>query len=202
MNGRPASRPSRFISCKTVPCNTHTRARTHAHAHIHTHTHIRNQGRQQSSSGRFGKDRRLPLPRIEPRFYSRLTARSLITIPIELFPLVAEQDPVHTEDEQNNGNTTQYRNKTVCVGCTEGTSVVSTFPYSFVYLHCAVPVSMNYTLCLIRVRIKVLSNFQRGQTAGARFAGETITKLATLLGASRAAVPIVRTSHTDHGKTS
>jgi len=47
-----------------------------------------------------------------------------------------------------------------------------------------------------------LSDFQRGQTVGAGLAGETLIKSATLLGVSRAAVPKVRTSHTDHGKTS
>jgi len=100
MSGRPASRPSRFISWKAVPC-THARARAHTHTHTHTtHAHIRKQGRQQSPSGRFGKDRHLLLPRIEPRcLYCRLTARSLITIPTELSPLVAERDPVHTEDD-------------------------------------------------------------------------------------------------------
>ena len=140
MSGRPASHPSRSIS-------------------LHTQTHIRKQGRQQSLSGRFGKDRYLPLPRIEPRcLYCRLTARSLITIPNELSPLFAEQDPVHTEDEQNNGNTRQYRNKTVCVECTERTSAVSTFRYCFVYLPCVVPVSMNYTLCLEPFITKVLQN--------------------------------------------
>jgi hypothetical protein len=38
-----------------------------------------------------------------------------------------------TEDGQNNGNTTQYRNKTVCVGCTERTLVVSFDILLFVY---------------------------------------------------------------------
>jgi len=123
------------------------------------YTHTRKQGRQQSPSGRFGKDRHLLLPRIEPRcLYCRLTARSLITIPTESSPLIAERDPVHTEDEQNNGNTRQYRNKTVCVGCTERTSVVSAFRCSLVYLHCVVPVSMNYTLCLVTFLLKVLQN--------------------------------------------
>ena len=47
-----------------------------------------------------------------------------------------------------------------------------------------------------------LSDFQRGQTVDARLAGETVNKSATLLGVSRAAVSKVRTSYTDHGKTS
>jgi hypothetical protein len=47
-----------------------------------------------------------------------------------------------------------------------------------------------------------LSDFQRGQNVGARLAGEIVIKSATLLGISRAAVPKVMTSYTDHGKTS
>jgi hypothetical protein len=101
MSVRPASRPSRP-------------------------THTGKEGRQQSLSIRFGKDRHHPLSRIEPRcLYCRLTACSLITIPTELFPLVAEQDPVHTEDGKHNRNTRQYRNKIACFGCTERTSVES-----------------------------------------------------------------------------
>jgi hypothetical protein len=34
--------------------------------------------------------------------------------------------------DKNNGNTRQYRNKTVCVGCTESTLVVSIVRYFFV----------------------------------------------------------------------
>jgi len=37
-----------------------------------------------------------------------------------------------TGDGQINGNTGQYSNKTVCVGCTERILVVSIFPNSFV----------------------------------------------------------------------
>jgi hypothetical protein len=47
-----------------------------------------------------------------------------------------------------------------------------------------------------------LSDFQRGEIVGARLAGETVIKLATVLGVSKAAVPKVTTSYTDHGKTS
>ena len=36
-------------------------------------------------------------------------------------------------DGQNNGNTGQYQNKTVCVGCTEITLVVSFVILLFVY---------------------------------------------------------------------
>jgi len=44
------------------------------------------------------------------------------------------------------------------VGCTERTSVVSTFRHCFVCLRCVVPVSMHYILCLVTVRMEVLQN--------------------------------------------
>jgi predicted transcriptional regulator len=47
-----------------------------------------------------------------------------------------------------------------------------------------------------------LSNFQRGQIVGARLAGTSVIKTATLLGAFRAAVSKVITAYTNHGKTS
>ena len=50
---------------------------------------------------------------------------------------------IHTGDGQNNGSNRQYRNKTVSLGCTERTLVVSIFRYSFVCLRCVVPVSMR-----------------------------------------------------------
>jgi len=40
---------------------------------------------------------------------------------------------IHTGDGQNNGNTRQYRNKIVSVGCTERTLVVSFVILLFVY---------------------------------------------------------------------
>jgi len=46
-----------------------------------------------------------------------------------------------TGDGQNNGNTRQYRNETVYVGCTESTLVVSIVRYFFVCWRCVVPVS-------------------------------------------------------------
>jgi hypothetical protein len=49
-----------------------------------------------------------------------------------------------TENGQNNGNARQYRNKTPCVGCTERTLVVTIVCYTFVCLHCVVPVSVRY----------------------------------------------------------
>jgi transposase len=47
-----------------------------------------------------------------------------------------------------------------------------------------------------------LSDFQIGQIFGARLDGASVNKTATLLGASRAAVPKVVTAYTDRGKTS
>jgi len=55
----------------------------------------------------------------------------------------------------NNGNTRQDRNKTVCVGCTERTLVVSFIILLFVLV---VPVSVHYRLCLVTVCMKVLHN--------------------------------------------
>jgi hypothetical protein len=46
-----------------------------------------------------------------------------------------------------------------------------------------------------------VSDIQRGQIVGARLAAASVTKTATSLAVSRAAVPKVMT-HTDHGKTS
>ena len=40
---------------------------------------------------------------------------------------------VHTREGQNNVNTTQYRNKAVCVGCTERTLVLYFVIILFVY---------------------------------------------------------------------
>ena len=92
---------------------------------------------------------------------------------------------------KNNGNTRQYRNKTVCVGCTEPSLVVSIFHYSFVCLHCVVPVSMQHRFCLVTVCMKELkigglSDFQRGQIVGACLVGASVTKTTTVLGVCRA----------------
>jgi transposase len=46
-----------------------------------------------------------------------------------------------------------------------------------------------------------LSEFERGQVVGARLAGESVTKIDTLLGVSRATVSEVMSAYTDHGKT-
>ena len=61
----------------------------------------------------------------------------------------------HRRDGQNNGNTGQYRNKTVCVGCTEHQLCLH---YSFVYLCCVVPLSVLYRLYLVTFHMKVLQN--------------------------------------------
>jgi hypothetical protein len=47
-----------------------------------------------------------------------------------------------------------------------------------------------------------LSDFQRGHIFGARLAGSSVTKTATLLGVSIAAVFNVKTAYTNRGKTS
>jgi predicted transcriptional regulator len=47
-----------------------------------------------------------------------------------------------------------------------------------------------------------LPDFQGGQIFGACLAGASVTKMATLLGASRAAVSKVKTAYTNHGRTS
>ena len=63
-------------------------------------------------------------------------------------------------------NTRHCWNKTVCVGCTERTLVLSIFQHSFVpmfyyyfvHLCCVVPVSLHYILCLVAVCMKVQQN--------------------------------------------
>jgi len=47
-----------------------------------------------------------------------------------------------------------------------------------------------------------LSDFQRGQIVGAHLVGSSLTKTATLLSASRAAVFKVMAAHTNYGETS
>jgi biotin operon repressor len=46
-----------------------------------------------------------------------------------------------------------------------------------------------------------LSDFERGQIAGARLAGASVTRTATSIGVSRAAVSKVVSAFTNHGKT-
>jgi len=45
-----------------------------------------------------------------------------------------------------------------------------------------------------------LSDFPRGQTVGARLAGASVTKMATLLGVSRAAFSKVMMTYTNLGR--
>jgi predicted transcriptional regulator len=45
-----------------------------------------------------------------------------------------------------------------------------------------------------------LSGFERGQIVGALLADASVTKIATLLGVSRAAVSKVMSAYTNHGK--
>jgi transposase len=45
-----------------------------------------------------------------------------------------------------------------------------------------------------------LTDFERGQAVGARLAGASVTKTATLLDASRTTVSKVTSAHTNHGK--
>jgi hypothetical protein len=46
------------------------------------------------------------------------------------------------------------------------------------------------------------SYFQSGQVVGLHLAGAFVTKMATVVGASRAAVSKVMTAYTNHGRTS
>jgi len=58
----------------------------------------------------------------------------------------------------NNGNTRQYRNKTLSLGRQHWKNISCIFCYSPVCLHCVVPVSMHYRLCLVTVRMKALES--------------------------------------------
>ena len=62
------------------------------------------------------------------------------------------------------------------------------------------PVSVYCRLCLVKVRVEILRNgrlsdFQGGQFVGARLAGASVTKTATLLSVSTAAVVMVDGIH-------
>ena len=46
-----------------------------------------------------------------------------------------------------------------------------------------------------------MSDFQRGQIVGVHLAGVSLTKMATLLDVSRAAIPKVMMAYTNHMKT-
>jgi len=101
----------------------------------------------------------------------------------------------------------QYRNKTVCVGCTERTLVVSIFPYSFVCWSCVVQGHCStddvYEQFILKYcKMGDLSDFQKGWIVGARLAGASVNKMSTLLGVSNAAVSKAMTTYTNHRKTS
>ena len=69
----------------------------------------------------------------------------------------------HTGDGQNNGNTRQYRNKTVCVGCTESTLVVSIVRFFFFVclLTLCSAIINELHIVFITVRMKMLQNGRR-----------------------------------------
>ena len=82
---------------------------------------------------------------------------------------------------------------------------VSIFRYSFVCLLCVVPVSVHYRLYLVAVCMKVLQNgrlvrFSKLTDCWCAFSCSVSNQMATSLAVSRAAVPKVMTTHTDHGK--
>jgi transposase len=54
---------------------------------------------------------------------------------------------------------------------------------------------------LVTVGVKESENVERGQSVGARLAGASVIKSATLLDASRATVSEVMSTYTNHGKT-
>jgi transposase len=51
-------------------------------------------------------------------------------------------------------------------------------------------------------KMEDLSDFQRGQIVGAHLAGASVSKTATLLGVCRAAVPKIKTTYANNGRTS
>jgi len=113
----------------------------------------------------------------------------------------------YTGAGQNNGNSIQHRNETVCVGCTERTRVVCILRYSFVCLHCGVPVSMQYTWCLVTVHMEIQQNrrqviFSKRTYCWCEFSWSICNQNGHLLDVSRAAVSKVMRAYTNHGKTS
>ena len=113
----------------------------------------------------------------------------------------------YTGAGQNNGNSIQHRNETVCVECTERTWVLCILRYSFVCLRCGVPVSMQYRWCLVTVRMEVSQNrsqiiFSKRAYCWCEFSWSICNQNGHLLGVSRAAVSKVMTAYTNHAKTS
>jgi len=100
----------------------------------------------------------------------------------------------------NNGNTRKYRNKIVCVDCTD------TMLFFCLFVLYSVSVNaLQIVFCdsLYESTAKwETSQIFRGQIVDAHLVGASVTKTATLLGVSRAAVTRVLTTYTNHGRTS
>ena len=112
---------------------------------------------------------------------------------------------LHADNRQNNGNTRQYRNKTVCVGCTDGTFEYLSL-FFCLFMLCSASAKAPQTVFSnssyeSTAKCKTYQIF-RGQTVGAHLAGASVTKTATLSGVSRAVVNKVMTAYTNHGNTS
>lgn len=78
--------------------------------------------------------------------YCRLVTYSVTFFGNQKFNFVPLSRVKCRVDRQNIGNTRHCRNRTVRIGCTEKTLVVSIFHYSFVCLRCVVTVFMHYSL--------------------------------------------------------
>jgi hypothetical protein len=83
--------------------------------------------------------------------------------------------------------------------------IICIFLYGFVRLLCVVQGPLHYRLRLVTFRMKVLQNgrlFRFLKMFGARLAGSSVTNTASLVGVSRAAVSMLMTTYTNHGKIS
>ena len=132
---------------------------------------------------------------------------SLVDYALEFPATKLQQDSQCTGNGQNNGNTTEYRNKTVCVGCTEITLILNVFLYSFVCLSCVVPASVHYRLHLVTVRMKRLQNetlfrFSKSIDCWCEFGWSICNQRVTSFAVSRAAVPKCLTAYTNQEKNS
>jgi len=112
-------------------------------------------------------------------------------------------------DGQNSGNTRQYRNTTVCVGCSERTLVVVIFHYAAVCLCCVEPRASVNALQTVFSNSSYQSTAKwetcrifRGRIVGACVAGASVDKMASLLDVSRGAVSKVIMAYTNHGEMS
>jgi hypothetical protein len=116
-------------------------------------------------------------------------------------PVYSECPYKHTHGDQNNGSTRKLRNR-ICVGYTVITSVNNT-ECSFDCLHSVVPVlvtidCVEWQSIWMNRKMWDLSDFERGETAGARVAGASVIKSTT----STATVSKVISAYANHGKTS